>query len=79
MLGFEANLPYLPQGLNFGKAQGFNVAAMKNKGLGLVSVRERVQLLNGTIDVDSRPNVGTRIRARVPLAAESPTLSLATN
>jgi signal transduction histidine kinase len=53
---------------------GFDVnAAKKAASLGLVSMRERVHLLNGTIEIDSRPNTGTRIHVRVPLTSESKT------
>ena len=48
---------------------GFDVANVKNTGgLGLVSMRERIELLNGTIPVDSKPNAGTRW---VPLDSDS--------
>jgi len=51
---------------------GFDVASMRNgKGLGLVSMAERIRQANGTISIDSEPNMGTRIRARVPLARYS--------
>jgi len=51
---------------------GFDVASKKNgKGLGLVSMAERIRQANGTISIDSEPNMGTRIRARVPLARHS--------
>jgi signal transduction histidine kinase len=54
---------------------GFDVAHAKNNhGLGLVSMRERIQLLNGTIDIDSKPAGGTRIHVWVPLASDSATL-----
>jgi signal transduction histidine kinase len=47
--------------------RGFDVeAAMKGKGLGLSSMRERVRLLNGTIKIDSKPMGGTSIHVRVP-------------
>jgi PAS domain S-box-containing protein len=36
-------------------------------GLGLVSMRERLQLVGGTLSIDSRPAGGTRIDARIPL------------
>jgi signal transduction histidine kinase len=50
---------------------GFDIAGMKNgKGLGLVSMTERIHLLNGAITIDSKPNVGTAIRASVPLATQ---------
>lgn len=48
--------------------KGFNVdAAMKGKGLGLTSMRERVRLVNGTIAIESEPGNGTKIHIRVPL------------
>jgi signal transduction histidine kinase len=47
---------------------GFDPKAAKNqKGLGLISMRERVSLVDGTISITSRPNGGTTIAARVPL------------
>jgi signal transduction histidine kinase len=39
----------------------------QNGGLGLVSMRERLHLIGGAIEIDSRPAGGTRIVARVPL------------
>jgi signal transduction histidine kinase len=38
-------------------------------GLGLISMRERVPLVKGAFGIQSRPGEGTRIEARVPLAA----------
>ena len=50
---------------------GFNVEAAKNeRGLGLVSMQERVYLVHGRFSVDSGPGKGTRILATVPLASE---------
>jgi len=47
---------------------GFDVeAAMRGKGLGLTSMRERVRLINGTISIDSKPAHGTTLQVRVPL------------
>ena len=47
---------------------GFDVgAAMKGEGLGLVSMRERLNLARGTLVIDSRRGSGTRIVARVPV------------
>jgi len=40
---------------------------MKSAGLGLVSMKERTHLVNGTLSVESRPNGGTRVVVRVPL------------
>ncbi len=36
-------------------------------GLGLPGMRERALLVNGAIQVESRPQVGTRVRLRVPI------------
>jgi PAS domain S-box-containing protein len=55
---------------------GFDLATKNNaQGLGLVSMRERMILLNGTIRIESNPNAGTRIRASVPLVTELSALS----
>jgi PAS domain S-box-containing protein len=46
---------------------GFDSEAVKEShGLGLVSMEERLELVNGTLHIDSRPNLGTTIYARVP-------------
>jgi signal transduction histidine kinase len=39
------------------------------EGLGLLGMRERVELLGGTLDVRSRPGAGTTVEARLPLHA----------
>lgn len=36
-------------------------------GLGLIGMRERVTLVDGTLAIDSRPGAGTRVRASVPI------------
>ena len=53
------------------RGMGFDVENSKNiEGLGLVSMRERILMLNGKISIESKPNAGTRIRAYVPLTAK---------
>jgi len=42
--------------------------ALKTKGLGLVSMAERVKLVGGRFSIDSQPHRGTTIRARVPFS-----------
>jgi PAS domain S-box-containing protein len=42
--------------------------ALKTKGLGLVSMAERVKLVGGRLSIDTQPRRGTTIRARVPLS-----------
>jgi PAS domain S-box-containing protein len=43
-----------------------------NGGLGLVSMRERLRLVGGTIVIDSRPSAGTRIDVHVPVSPAGP-------
>jgi signal transduction histidine kinase len=45
-------------------------SAMQRQGLGLVSMRERLQLVNGEFSIESKAGQGTTIYARVPLATE---------
>lgn len=52
--------------------QGFDVEATLARGkdgspFGLMGMRERVDLLGGTLVVESRPGEGTSVRVRVPL------------
>jgi signal transduction histidine kinase len=51
--------------------RGFAMDAdLRTKGLGLISMQERVRLLNGTISIDSKLKSGTTILARIPLAPQ---------
>ena len=45
---------------------GFDVGSQM-QGLGLQSIRERVQLLGGTLVIDSAPDSGTQVNVRVPI------------
>jgi PAS domain S-box-containing protein len=50
------------------KGIGFDTASIRSgRGLGLVSMAERIHHINGSFDIDTQPNAGTRIRARVAL------------
>jgi len=52
------------------EGRGFDVAAaMKASGLGLLSMQERLKLVNGEVAIESRPGLGTRVRATVPWQA----------
>jgi signal transduction histidine kinase len=44
--------------------------AMKGSGLGLTTIRERLKLVNGNLSIDSQPQHGTTIQARVPLTTK---------
>jgi PAS domain S-box-containing protein len=51
---------------------GFDSEAVRERrGLGLISMEERLKLLKGTFSVESEPGLGTTIRARVPLSLDS--------
>jgi signal transduction histidine kinase len=41
--------------------------AQKNGSLGLISMRERAEMLGGTFEIDAQHGNGTRVRAHVPL------------
>jgi PAS domain S-box-containing protein len=44
--------------------------AFTRHGIGLISMRERLQMVHGELSVKSQPGVGTTIRARVPLKTD---------
>ena len=46
---------------------GFDVDVAWEKGLGLLSMRERLDAVGGSLTIQSRPGVGTRITINVPL------------
>jgi signal transduction histidine kinase len=49
---------------------GFNVeAARKGRGFGLNHLEERLKLVKGVLSIESQPERGTRILARVPLSS----------
>ena len=50
---------------------GFDSEAVKEShGIGLISMEERLAIVNGNLYIDSHPNIGTTIYARVPINAE---------
>ncbi|MGE5590641.1 MAG: cache domain-containing protein [Bacillota bacterium] len=77
----ELNLEYAQSEVRLRIAdngRGFDPAARRSRsgapdhsGFGLLSMRERVQTLGGTLEVDSRPGEGTRVCVRVPVRADS--------
>jgi signal transduction histidine kinase len=57
---------------------GFDSEAAKaSRGLGLISMQERVKLVNGTLSIESQPKRGTTICARVPLSTGSDSMRAA--
>lgn len=59
------------------RGKGMPIAALKkfpnNFGVGIVGMRERVHLLNGTFQVLSIPNKGVRISVQLPIAFHAST------
>jgi two-component sensor histidine kinase len=51
---------------------GFDVETAWGKGLGLISIQERVEANGGTMAVQSTPGSGTEFMIRVPIASADP-------
>jgi signal transduction histidine kinase len=51
--------------------------AKESRGLGLISMHERLKLLSGTFSIKSQPQRGTTIYARVPFSSESDSMPVA--
>jgi len=60
----EIHLTVSDCGTGFDKDQ-----ALARQGLGLISMRERVQMINGDFEIESEPGQGTTIHVRAPLQA----------
>jgi len=57
---------------------GFNWHdAMDRRGLGLISMRERLRLVNGELSIQSEPGRGTTVTARVPLTQKDHSMAMA--
>jgi two-component system, NarL family, sensor histidine kinase DegS len=52
-------------------------AALSGPGLGLISMRERIQLVKGGLSMESKSGRGTTVYARVPFKPEDYRTSLA--
>jgi signal transduction histidine kinase len=46
--------------------RGFD-SELRTSGFGLVGMRERLALVSGTLDIDTRPDGGTSVRASIPV------------
>jgi signal transduction histidine kinase len=50
------------------EGRGFDPAAMEeNRGIGLITMQERVSLVDGELRIESQPGRGTTVHARVPI------------
>ena len=54
--------------------RGFEIAAARtrSRGLGLVSINERVRLAAGTVSIVTEVNKGTRVRVQIPADERAP-------
>jgi signal transduction histidine kinase len=50
--------------------QGFDLKKV-GEGMGLLGLQERFRLLNGGLEIESAPSVGTRLYGYLPLASHS--------
>ena len=56
---------------------GFDIDAAMGKGLGLISMGERLEAISGTLKIRSRPGAGTTLEVRVPLSIVKDTETIA--
>jgi signal transduction histidine kinase len=70
---FETNIALLEiedDGLGF-DVEAVNKSYDKRGSLGMVNLRERTELVNGLLNIDSAPGKGTRIQVYIPLSEEA--------
>lgn len=70
---FEANIALLDiedDGLGF-DVEAVNKSYDKRGSLGMVNLRERTELVNGLLNIDSAPGKGTRVQVYIPLTEEA--------
>ncbi len=71
----KASMHYYPDKVSVcieDDGKGFNISEIvgnkkDNSGFGLLMMQERVNLLSGTIEIDSKENCGTKITVNVPI------------
>lgn len=63
---YEIELTVQDSGIGFDPGE-----AIKGRGIGLTSMKERLKLVDGELLLDSQLQRGTTVRARVPLAAKA--------
>ena len=73
---FQVNLCGIPNGIELtvsdeGKGFDENNVVFRH-GLGLISMRERIQMVNGVFNITTHPGQGTTVSARVFLAKAAP-------
>jgi PAS domain S-box-containing protein len=58
--------------------RGFDQGSLSSQGLGLISMRERLEAVGGVLEIQSTPESGTCLRAAVPMRAPATVVSSAT-
>lgn len=70
---FETNIALLEiedDGMGF-DVDSVNRSYDKRGSLGMINLRERTELVNGLLNIDSAPGKGTRIQVYIPLTEEA--------
>ena len=70
VLGFEpqgVTLQISDDGSGFDAAQVFDARDDSGRGLGLLGMRERAELLGGTLTIESKQGAGTCVRVEIPI------------
>jgi len=72
IVSLEKRDPYLhlfvtDDGKGFDVKRYFSSPQVSRKGIGILGMKERVELAGGTFYIDSHPGQGTRISVRIPL------------
>ena len=50
--------------------RGFDTSRVKKRGLGLISMEERVREAGGTFTLKTKPGQGVRIEVRIPIPSQ---------
>jgi signal transduction histidine kinase len=73
LLAHEKDIAFLEirdDGLGF-DVKAINTSYEKRGSLGMVNLRERTDLINGLLHIDSAPGQGTRVQVYIPLSDEA--------
>lgn len=66
----KINLSIMDDGIGFDPENYKQNSNFVSSGFGLMNIKERVELLNGELHINSSPNLGTRISLFIPLNEE---------
>jgi signal transduction histidine kinase len=50
---------------------GKTLSAKNNRRLGLIGMKERIEMIGGTLQIESSPGIGTTVRTRIPFEPEN--------